>query len=113
MEGEQVALNPIVEPVAQATSQEPERETVLVFEETREGEEFLRIWTLGIGSDRSLERPKEWHGHSSGFDDFAFTFENWFSGLPGEADRCGCVSVLFVGGKALNIIRYLPKATRI
>ena len=45
------------------------------------------MWTLGVGSDRGLGRPKEWSGESSGFDDFAFKFSNWLSGLPGDAER--------------------------
>ena len=24
--------------------------------------ELTKVWTLGVGSDRSLERPKEWNG---------------------------------------------------
>ena len=50
--------------------------------------ELTQVWTLGVGSDRSLGRPKEWNGESSGFDDFAFKFSNWLSGLPGDAERC-------------------------
>ena len=43
--------------------------------------ELTQVWTLECGSDRSLGRPKEWNGESSGFDDFAFKFSNWLSGL--------------------------------
>ena len=32
--------------------------------------ELTHAWTLGVGSDRSLGRPKEWKGESSGFDNF-------------------------------------------
>ena len=49
--------------------------------------EMTQVWTLGVGSDRSLGRPKEWNGEPSGFDDFAFKFSNWLSGLPGDAER--------------------------
>ena len=49
--------------------------------------ELTHVWTLGVGSDSSLGRPKEWNGESSGFDNFAFKFSNWFSGLPGDAER--------------------------
>ena len=56
---------------------------------TRESEEFLSIWTMGIGSDRSLGRRKECNGRSSGFDDFAFKLECWSSGLLEEADASG------------------------
>ena len=31
--------------------------------------------------------PKECNGESGGFDDFAFKFSNWLSGLPGDAER--------------------------
>ena len=49
--------------------------------------ELTQVWTLGVGSDRSLGRPKEWNGEPSSFDDFAFKFSNWLSGLPGDAER--------------------------
>ena len=49
--------------------------------------ELTQVWTLGVGSDRSLGRPKEWNGEPIGFDDFAFEFSNWLSGLPGDAER--------------------------
>ena len=49
--------------------------------------ELKQVWTLGVGSDRSLGRPKEWNCESSGFDDFAFEFSNWLSGLPQDAKR--------------------------
>ena len=28
--------------------------------------ELTQVWTLGVGSDRSLGRPKEWNGEPSG-----------------------------------------------
>ena len=49
--------------------------------------ELTQVWTLGVGSDRSLGRPKEWNGEPSSFDDFAFKVSNWLSGLPGDAER--------------------------
>ena len=49
--------------------------------------ELTQVWTLGVGSDRSLRRPKEWNGEPSGFEDFALKFSNWLSGLPGDAER--------------------------
>ena len=49
--------------------------------------ELTHVWTLGVGSNRSLGRPKEWNGEPTGFDDFAFKFSNWLSGLPGDARR--------------------------
>ena len=49
--------------------------------------ELTQVWTLGVGSDRSLGRPKEWNGKPNSFDDFEFKFSNWLSGLPGDAER--------------------------
>ena len=43
--------------------------------------ELTQLWTLGVGSDRSLGRPKEWNGEPSGFDDFASKFSDWLSGF--------------------------------
>ena len=91
----------------------------------------------GVGSDRSLGRPKEWNGEPSGFDDFAFMFSNWLSGLPGDAERFleesvtmakpiqwetltprekvvarGVVTALralMIGGKAPSCIRHHPE----
>ena len=48
--------------------------------------ELTQVWTLGVGSDRSLGRPKEWNVEPSGFDDSAFKFSNCLSGLPGDAE---------------------------
>ena len=48
---------------------------------------LTHVWALGVGSDRSLGRPKEWNGESSVFDNFAFKFSIWLSGLPGDAER--------------------------
>ena len=41
--------------------------------------QMTQVWTLGVGSDRRLGRPKEWNGETRGFDDFAFKFSNWLS----------------------------------
>ena len=49
--------------------------------------ELTHVWTRRVRSDRSLGRPKEWNGEPSCFDDFAFKFSNWLSGLPGDAER--------------------------
>ena len=92
--------------------------------------------TLGVGSDRSLGRPKEWNGESGGFDDFAYKFSNWLSGFPRDAERFleesanmgqpifwatlaareevvarGVATAVraLVGGKALSCIRHHPK----
>ena len=45
--------------------------------------ELTQVWTLGVGSDRSLGRTKEWNGAPSSIDDFAFKFSNWLSWLAG------------------------------
>ena len=49
--------------------------------------ELTQVWTLGVGTDRSLGRPEEWNGEPSGIDDFAFKFSNWLSGLLEDAER--------------------------
>ena len=49
--------------------------------------DLTNIWTLSVGSDSSLGRLEEWNGESNGFDDFAFKFANWLSGLPGHAEK--------------------------
>ena len=49
-------------------------------------EEFERVWSMGVSSDRQLGRPKEWDGKEITFDDFILKFSNWLSGLPGEGD---------------------------
>ncbi len=49
-------------------------------------EEFERVWSMGVSSDRQLGRPKEWDGKESTFDDFSFKFSNWLSGLPGGGE---------------------------
>ena len=78
----------------------------------------------------------EWNGESGGFDDFAFKFSNWMSGLPRDAQRLleecanmgqpilwatlaarekvvarGVATALraLVGGKALSCIRHPEK----
>ena len=98
--------------------------------------ELTQVWTLGVGSDRSLGRRQEWNGEPSGFDDFAFKFSNWLSGLPGDAERFleesvtmaqpiqwatltprekvvarGVATALraLIGGKALSCIRHHPE----
>ena len=49
-------------------------------------EEFERVWSMGISSDRVLGRPKDWDGKENTFDDFSFKFSNWLGGLPGGGD---------------------------
>ena len=41
---------------------------------------------MGMSSERTLGRPKEWDGKEPGFDDFVFTFANWLSGMPGDVE---------------------------
>ena len=49
-------------------------------------EEFEKSWSMNIGAERSLGRPKEWDGRDPTFDEFSFRFTAWLSGLPGGAD---------------------------
>ena len=49
-------------------------------------EEFERVWSMGVSSDRVLGRPKDWDGKENTFDDFSFKFSNWLGGLPGGGD---------------------------
>ena len=45
--------------------------------------ELTQVWTLGVGSDRSLGRPKEWNGEPSIFDDLriqVLELVEWASG---------------------------------
>ena len=99
-------------------------------------ESFEKRWSIGLGSDRSLGRPKEWNGESASFDDFMYKYQNWVGALPGGADQLldsavklqmpialssmsekekvmarGIATGLraLVGGKALMIIRHLPE----
>ena len=41
---------------------------------------------MGVSSERTLGRPKEWDSKEDGYDLFAFRFATWLSGMPGEAD---------------------------
>ena len=50
-------------------------------------EEFQRLWMMGMSSERTLGRPKEWDGKEPGFDDFSFKFTNWLSGMPGDVEE--------------------------
>ena len=49
--------------------------------------ELTQVSTLGVGSDRSLERPKEWNGESSGFDEFFIQVLELALWLQGDAER--------------------------
>ena len=42
---------------------------------------------MGMSSERTLGRPKEWDGKEHGFDDFSFKFTNWLSGMPGDVEE--------------------------
>ena len=48
--------------------------------------DFQKSRTLGIGSERSLGRPKEWDGKETGFDIFMFRLANWLSSMPGNCE---------------------------
>jgi len=50
-------------------------------------EEFSKQWLMGLASDRTLGRPKEWNGKEEGFDTFAFRFSNWLGSMPGNAEE--------------------------
>ena len=50
-------------------------------------EEFSKLWMMGMSSERTLGRPREWNGKEEGFDTFAFKFANWLSGMPGNAEE--------------------------
>ena len=96
----------------------------------------MKVWSLGIGSDRTLGRPKDWNGDQAHYEEFTFKFQNWIAGLPGEADVLlekaigytaplpmepmtdnekimarGIASALkaLIGGKALTLVRHLPE----
>ena len=43
-------------------------------------DEFARLWTLGVGSERTLGRPQQWNGEERNYDEFAFRFLNWLGG---------------------------------
>ena len=49
-------------------------------------EEFQKLWMMGMTSERTLGRPKEWDGKEPGFDEFSFKFTNWLSGMPGDVE---------------------------
>ena len=50
-------------------------------------EEFSKLWMMGMSSERTLGRPREWNGKEEGFGTFAFKFANWLSGMPGNAEQ--------------------------
>ena len=50
-------------------------------------EEFQKLWMMGMTSERTLGRPKEWDGKEPGFDEFSFKFINWLSGRPGDVEE--------------------------
>ena len=49
-------------------------------------DDFVRMWMMGMNSDRAVGRPKEWDGKESGFDSFAFKFANLLAALPGNIE---------------------------
>ena len=95
-------------------------------------EEFVRLWMMGIGSKRSIGRPRDFDGAQSNAEDFFAKFTNWLAGMPGDVEvmlkdvkKCineitrehmdarqwvmanGIKQVLrpMCGGKALSIVR--------
>ena len=51
-------------------------------------EQFQKLWMMGLSSERSLGRPKDWAGNDQqGFEEFAFRLTNWLSSLPGRCDE--------------------------
>ena len=48
-------------------------------------EEFVKMWMMGMNTERTVGRPKDWDGKESGFDSFAFKFSNWLAALPRNA----------------------------
>ena len=41
-------------------------------------------WELDL---KEVWDDRRWNGESSGFDNFAFKFSNWLSGLPGDVEK--------------------------
>ena len=79
--------------------------------------ELTQVWTLGVGSDRSLGRPKEWKGEPSGsrFLEESVTMAQpiqWATLTPREKVVARGVATALralIGGKALSCIRHHPE----
>ena len=52
-------------------------------------EEFVRLCMThlqGHGSDKPQGRPNNWNGVADGWISFAYEFQNWLSGMPGDVN---------------------------
>ena len=52
-------------------------------------EEFVRLWKMGISSERSIVRPRDFawfDGSQKNAEDFFAKFPNWLVGLPGDVE---------------------------
>ena len=49
-------------------------------------EEFVRLWMMGISSERSIGRPRDFDGAQSNAEDFFAKFTNWLAGMPGDTE---------------------------
>jgi len=72
------------------TSADPTAETTAApadgMDEFLTNEEFVRLWMMGLGSDKTLGRPSNWNGVADGWRSFSYKFQNWLSGLPGDVE---------------------------
>ena len=50
-------------------------------------DEFAKLWTVGIGSERTLGRTGILTGDEKTFDEFASRFVSWLGGLPVDVGR--------------------------
>ncbi len=48
---------------------------------------FAKQWMVGLASERTIGRPREWDGKEAGFDSFAFKLSNWLSAMPDNAEE--------------------------
>ena len=60
--------------------------TAAADQDSLDDDEFVKMWMMGMNTDRVVGRPKEWDGIESGFDAFAFEFSNWLAALPGKTE---------------------------
>ena len=52
-------------------------------------EEFVRLCMThlqGHGSEKPQGRPNNWNGVADGWTSFAYEFQNWLSGMPGDVN---------------------------
>eukprot|EP00974_Lingulodinium_polyedra_P077163 7470215-Lingulodinium_polyedra.AAC.1 len=50
-------------------------------------EQFAKLWMMGVSSERSLGRPRDWDGADAKFEEFTWKFSRWLGGLPGDVIR--------------------------